>query len=78
MFFMCAHVYDMALCGNTVRMWLLVSFWLATPAIARHILLNEWPLHKKHRDCGHNQDIIKMLNRLTLECIGSKIRFTAK
>jgi len=18
-----------------------------------HILINEWPLHKKHRDCGH-------------------------
>jgi len=29
------------------EMWLLVSDWLATPAIARHTLLNEWPLNKK-------------------------------
>ena len=29
--FMCAHVCDVALCGNTVKMWLLGSDWLATP-----------------------------------------------
>jgi len=41
-------------------MWLLVSDWLATPAIARHILLNEWPLHKKHTgivDVRRNQHV---------------------
>jgi len=30
---MCAHVYDVALCRNTVRMLLLVSDWLATPGL---------------------------------------------
>jgi len=26
------------------EMWFLVSGWLETPAIAKHILLNKWPL----------------------------------
>jgi len=30
---MSAHLYDVALCGNTKEMWLLVSDWLATPAL---------------------------------------------
>jgi len=39
-----------------------------------HTFTNEWPLHEKHRDSGHKT----MLNKLTLECIGSKKRFTAR
>jgi len=31
---MYAHVYDVALCDNTGKIWLLVTNWLATPAIA--------------------------------------------
>jgi len=33
MLFVCTHVYDVALSANTVKIWLLVSDWLATPAI---------------------------------------------
>lgn len=38
---MCAHVYDLDICGNTVKMWLIVSDWLAIPA------LNDFLLHNK-------------------------------
>jgi len=37
-------------------------------------VLNEWPLHKNTGVV----DIRQMLNRLTLECIGSKKRFTVR
>jgi len=31
--FVCIHVYDVALCGNTIRNMAVVSDWLATPGI---------------------------------------------
>ena len=33
-------VYDVALCRNTVRNWLLVSEWLVTPGLAEQIIAN--------------------------------------
>ena len=34
--FICAHVYDVALCRNTVKMLLFVSDWLTIPDIYVH------------------------------------------